>query len=136
MGGVSLGVGGSVGLVLFLTAGAVLGSGLGGVQVSDRVLMIRLSPPEKLGEFFGLYGLVGKGSQVIGQLLYGLTLLLFFDVLGVGAYQLAVLTLLGTMLLGVWILRPVSDHWSGSGEIDIQAPPERLAPASAPLAPR
>ena len=98
--------------------------------------MVRLSPPERVGEFFGLYGLVGKGSQVIGQLLYGLTLLLFFDALGVGAYQLAVLTLLGTMLLGAWILRPVSDTWEGSGEGDVLAPPERLAPMTAPLEPR
>ncbi|MES1239549.1 MAG: MFS transporter, partial [Chloroflexota bacterium] len=93
LGAVSLSIDGPVGLVLFLIAGAILGSGLGGVQVADRVLMVRLSPPERVGEFFGLYGLVGKGSQVIGQLLYGLTLLLFFDVLGVGAYKLAVLTL-------------------------------------------
>ena len=61
VGGISLGVGGTVGLAMFLLAGAILGSGLGGVQVSDRVLMLRLSPPEKLGEFFGLYGLVGQG---------------------------------------------------------------------------
>ena len=65
----------------FLVAGAILGSGLGGVQVADRVLMVRLSPPERLGEFFGLYGLVGKGSQVIGQLLYGLIIFLFLDTL-------------------------------------------------------
>jgi MFS transporter, UMF1 family len=136
LGAVSLSVDGTVGIVMFLTAGAILGSGLGGVQVADRVLMVRLSPPERVGEFFGLYGLVGKGSQVIGQLLYGLTLLLFFDALGVGAYQLAVLTLLGTMLLGAWILRPVSDTWEGSGEGDVLAPPERLAPMTAPLEPR
>ncbi|HTK44843.1 MAG TPA: MFS transporter, partial [Patescibacteria group bacterium] len=136
LGAISLSVDGPIGLAMFLVAGGILGSGLGGVQVADRVLMVRLSPPERIGEFFGLYGLVGKGSQVIGQLLYGLTLLLFFDAFGVGAYQLAVLTLLGTMLLGAWILRPVSDQWSGSGEVDVQAPPERLAPATAPLEPR
>ena len=136
LGAISLGVDGPVGLVMFLVAGAILGSGLGGVQVADRVLMVRLAPPERLGEFFGLYGLVGKGSQVIGQLLYGLTLLLFFDTLGVGAYQLAVLTLLATMVLGAWILRPVSDRWAGSGEVDVHAPPERLAPMTAPLEPR
>src|SRR4029079_7349632 len=138
LGAISLSVDGPIGLGMFLVAGAILGSGLGGVQVADRVLMVRLSPPQRIGEFFGLYGLVGKGSQVIGQLLYGLTLLLFFDTLGVGAYQLAVLTLLGTMLLGAWILRPVDDRWSGSGEVDldVQAPPERLAPATAPLEPR
>jgi UMF1 family MFS transporter len=136
LGAISLSVEGPVGLVMFLVAGAILGSGLGGVQVADRVLMVRLSPPDRIGEFFGLYGLVGKGSQVIGQLLYGVTLFVFFDTLGVGAYQLAVVTLLGTMLLGAWILRPVSDRWSGSGEIDVHAPPERLAPMTAPLEPR
>ena len=61
---------------------------------------------------------------------------LFLDTFGVGAYQLAVLTLLGTMLLGAWILRPVSDRWTGSGEVDVHAPPERLAPMTAPLEPR
>lgn len=136
LGGISLGVGGAIGIVLFLIAGAILGSGLGGVQVADRVLMVRLSPPERVGEFFGLYGLVGKGSQVIGQLLYGVTLLLFFDTLGIGAYQLAVLTLLVTMLVGAWLLRPVSDRWIGAGEFGIQAPPERLAPAVSPMEPR
>ncbi len=133
LGAVSLSVDGLFGLAMFLVAGAILGSGLGGVQVADRVLMVRLSPPERVGEFFGLYGLVGKGSQVIGQTLYGLTLLLFFDALGVGAYQVAVITLLGTMLLGAWILRPVTDRWAGSGEIDVKAPPERLAPMTAPM---
>ena len=136
LGAVSLSIDGPIGLALFLVAGGILGSGLGGVQVADRVLMVRLSPPERIGEFFGLYGLVGKGSQVIGQLLYGFTLLVFFDSLGVGAYQLAVVTLLGTMLLGAWILRPVSDRWTGSGEVDVHAPPERLAPMTAPLEPR
>jgi UMF1 family MFS transporter len=133
LGAISLSVDGPIGLAMFLVAGAILGSGLGGVQVADRVLMVRLAPPERVGEFFGLYGLVGKGSQVIGQLLYGFTLLLFFDILRVGAYQLAVLTLLVTMLIGAWLLRPVRDHWAGSGEIPISAPPERLSPGSAPI---
>ena len=136
VGGISLGVPGGAGLAMFLLAGAVLGSGLGGVQVADRVLMMRLSPPEQLGEFFGLYGLVGKGSQVIGQLLFGIILLVFQPLLGVVAYQIAVLSLLVTMLIGAWLIRPVSDRWSGSGEVAIEAPPERLAPATAPLEPR
>ena len=118
---------------MFLLAGAVLGSGLGGVQVSDRVLMVRLSPPEKLGEFFGLYGLVGKGSQVIGQLLFGVILLLFQPVLGVAAYQLAVLSLLGTMLFGAWLIRPVSDRWAGSGELAPLPVPDDARTAGAGL---
>jgi hypothetical protein len=30
----------------------------------------------------------------------------------------------------------VSDQWSGSGDVDVHAPPERMAPATAPLEPR
>jgi MFS transporter, UMF1 family len=140
IGGLSLGVGGNVGVAVFVLAGAVLGSGLGGVQVSDRVLLVRLSPPEKLGEFFGLYGLVGKGSQVIGQLLFGVILLLLQPTLGVVAYQIAVLSLLVTMLIGAWLIRPVDDAWAGSGDVqphgEVSHLPERLAPGSTPIEPR
>ncbi|HEX2755978.1 MAG TPA: MFS transporter [Candidatus Limnocylindrales bacterium] len=137
LGAVSLGVDGPIGFVAFLVAGAILGSGLGGVQVADRVFMVRLSPPERLGEFFGLYGLVGKGSQVIGQMLYGLTLFLLLDTFKVGAYQLAVLTLLVTMAIGYRLIQPVSDTWAGAHETDgTPAPPERLAPSAAPIEPR
>jgi UMF1 family MFS transporter len=140
LGAASLGIDGPVGCVAFLLAGAILGSGLGGVQVADRVFMVRLAPPERLGEFFGLYGLVGKGSQVIGQLLYGTTIFLLLDAFHVGAYQIAVLSLLVTMLIGYRLIRPVSDNWTGSGEVGAigsTAPlPERLAPATAPIEPR
>ncbi|MEO8229535.1 MAG: MFS transporter [Chloroflexota bacterium] len=134
IGGVSLSLEGTARIVLFMVAGAILGSGLGGVQVADRVFMVRLAPPERLGEFFGLYGLVGKASQVIGQLLYGAVVFAFLGSLHNGAYQLAVLSLLATMLIGLWLIWPVSDRWAGSGELVI--PPERLSPAAAPLVPR
>lgn len=147
IGGVSLGFG-PAGLVPFLIAGAILGSGLGGVQVADRVLMVRLSPPDRLGEFFGLYGLVGKGSQVIGQLLYGATIFVLLGPLGIGAYQVAVLSLLVTMFIGLWLIWPVRDDWAGSGEVGEKAatlaesglspaaPPERLVPGAGPIEPR
>jgi MFS transporter, UMF1 family len=115
IGGMAIGLGPS-GLPPFLVAGAILGSGLGGVTVADRVLMLRLSPPERVGEFFGLYGLVGKGSQVIGTLLYGVILFIFVERIGVGAYQVAVLSLLVTMLIGVWLVWPVRDDWAGSAD--------------------
>ena len=41
----------------FLLAGALLGAGLGGVGVVDRLMLLRLAPPEQVGEMFGLYGL-------------------------------------------------------------------------------
>ncbi len=141
IGGVAMGFGPG-GFVLFLIAGAILGSGLGGVQVADRVLMVRLSPPGRIGEFFGIYGLVGKGSQVIGQLLYGLIIFVLLDTFGNGAYQVAVLSLLVTMLIGLWLVWPVRDDWEGSGEVRLPAgmgpiaPPERLAPTDGPMEPR
>jgi UMF1 family MFS transporter len=141
LGGVAIGFG-PAGLVPFLIAGAILGSGLGGVQVADRVLMVRLSPPDRIGEFFGIYGLVGKGSQVVGQMLYGIILFVLLDSMGNGAYQVAVLSLLVTMLIGLWLVWPVRDDWAGSGETLLPdelgpvAPPERLAPATAPIEPR
>jgi UMF1 family MFS transporter len=134
IGAASLSLEGTPRIALFMFAGAILGSGLGGVQVADRVFMVRLAPPERLGEFFGLYGLVGKASQVIGQLLYGAVVFVFLGSLHNGAYQLAVVSLLATMLIGLWLVWPVSDRWAGSGELVV--PPERLSPAAAPLEPR
>jgi len=105
--------------------------------------MVRLSPPAKIGEFFGIYGLVGKGSQVVGQILYGALIFLLLDTLGNGAYQVAVLSLLITMLIGLWLVWPVSDRWAGSGEVGgpgddgaspaAGGPPARLSPDRAPL---
>jgi UMF1 family MFS transporter len=109
----------TVGFALFLVAGAILGSGLGGVQVADRVFMVRLSPPTRVGEFFGIYGLVGKASQVIGQALYGAIVFLLLDSMGTGAYQVAILSLIVTMLIGLWLVRTVSDRWAGSGEVHV-----------------
>ncbi|HET8571023.1 MAG TPA: MFS transporter [Candidatus Limnocylindria bacterium] len=95
--------------VPFLIAGAVLGSGLGGVAVTDRLLLIRLSPPERLGEMLGLYGLAGKFSAVIGPLLYGFLVRALLPVLDHGAYQVAVLSLLVLMLIGYAIVRTVPE---------------------------
>jgi UMF1 family MFS transporter len=140
LGAIALSIPGAAGVGLFAFAGAILGSGLGGVQVADRVLLVRLAPPARLGEFFGLYGLVGKGSQVVGQGLYAITIGLFLVEGENLAYQLAVLSLLGTMLLGMWLLRGVDEppvHGVDEADPDaVRVPPERLAPAVAPLEPR
>jgi UMF1 family MFS transporter len=140
LGIVALGLPGTTpGIVIFVVAGAILGSGLGGVQVADRVLMIRLSPPDRLGEFFGIYGLVGKASQVIGSLIYGLIVFFLVAPLGNGAYQLAVLSLFGTMLIGLWLVWPVRDDLpghGGAGARDVPMPPEHLAPGAGSIDPR
>ena len=99
--------------LVFLAAGMVIGSGFAGMQVADRVLMYRLSPPERLGEFYGLYGLVGKGSQVVGSLAWAVTFTLFYGALGVATYQLGIITLLIAMLIGMWLVRGVPEQREG-----------------------
>jgi UMF1 family MFS transporter len=100
-----------IGLVLerttFLIAGAILGSGLGGVAVTDRLFLIRLAPAERMGEMFGLFGLVGKLSAVVGPLMYGGIVLILQPQLGTLAYQIAILSLLVLMLIGLAIVRGV-----------------------------
>jgi MFS transporter, UMF1 family len=95
--------------VPFLIAGALLGAGLGGVGVVDRLMLLRLTPPERIGEMFGLYGLVGKFSAVVGPILYGAIVSSLLDTLGRGAYQVAIASLFVLLLVGILILRGVPE---------------------------
>ena len=93
----------------FLIAGALLGAGLGGVGVVDRLMLLRLSPPERIGEMFGLYGLVGKFSAVVGPIVYGTIVAVLLDTLDRAAYQVAIASLFVLLLVGIWILRGVPE---------------------------
>jgi MFS transporter, UMF1 family len=118
----------------FLIAGILLGSGLGGVWTSDRVFMLRLSPPDKIGEFFGLYGLAGKFSAVTGPILYGSIVSVLLNAgWGKTAYQVGILSFLVLMVIGMALLRGVPeppaepDEVAGTGS---KPPPEHLMPAA------
>lgn len=102
-----------ISFVPFVIAGVVLGFGFGGLAGADRILMFRLSPPERLGEFYGLYGLVGKGSSVIGGVIYGLEVYLLQPVIGSAAYSVGLLTLLASMLVGMYLLEGVPEQRQG-----------------------
>jgi len=93
----------------FLVAGALLGAGLGGAGVVDRLMLLRLSPPERVGEMFGLYGLVGKFSAVVGPVTYGIIVASLLPPLGTGAYQVAIASLLVLLVVGIAILRGVPE---------------------------
>jgi MFS transporter, UMF1 family len=56
---------------LFWLVGPLAGVGMGGVWVVSRAFIIELSPPEKVGEFFGLYGFAGKAASILGPMLWG-----------------------------------------------------------------
>ena len=93
----------------FLVAGALLGAGLGGVGVVDRLMLLRLAPPDRVGEMFGLYGLVGKFSAVVGPLVYGIIVASLLASLDRDAYRVAIASLFVLLLVGIWILRGVPE---------------------------
>jgi UMF1 family MFS transporter len=113
--------------VPFMIAGAILGSGLGGVAVTDRLLLLRLTRPEEVGEMLGLYGMAGKLSAVVGPLLFGwIVLVMDPERNGPFAYQVAILSLLVLMLIGFWIVRSVPEG---------RPPAEDVLPLAEPIEP-
>src|SRR5690606_28161618 len=54
---------------LYVVAG-LAGIALGGIWSADRPLMLQLSPPARLGECYGLYGMVGRFAAITGPLLW------------------------------------------------------------------
>ena len=74
--------------------------------------MLRLTPPSRVGEFYGLYGMVGRFSAITGPFLWAF----ISDTLGLGR-PAALVSLLLFVIAGWAILRPVSDaprKWSGA----------------------
>ena len=113
--------------IAFVVAGAILGSGLGGIAVTDRLLLLRLTRPEEVGEMLGLYGMAGKLSAVVGPLMFGaIVFVLDPEQNGRIAYQVAILSLLVLMVIGFWIVRPVPEG--------TPPPPDEL-PLAAPFEP-
>jgi MFS transporter, UMF1 family len=108
------------------------GVALGGVWAADRPYMLRLTPPSRIGEFYGLYGMVGRFSAITGPLIWAIVTRVTINGLGLApnvGQGIGVLVLLALIVVSYVILQPVSDEprdWA------------RLAPseASVPVATR
>lgn len=97
--------------VLFADAAAA-GFVLGGVWAADRPYMLRLTPPSRVGEFYGLYGMVGRFSAVTGPGIWALVTYLTIQRGGMlprVGQGIAVLVLMGMVVVGYRILQPISD---------------------------
>jgi len=96
--------------VLFWGVGAAAGIALGGTWSADRPRMLILAPPARIGEFYGLYSMVGRFAAVIGPLIWAFVA----EDLGLG--RPASVGVLALMVVVAWvILRPVDDEerdWS------------------------
>jgi UMF1 family MFS transporter len=93
------------------------GIALGGVWSADRPYMLRLTPPDRIGEFYGLYGMVGRFSAVLGPLIWAATMHVAVERSGLPTLvgqAMAIATLLGMIVVSYLILRPVSDSRSSA----------------------
>ncbi|NJP05940.1 MAG: MFS transporter, partial [Chloroflexaceae bacterium] len=90
--------------VWFWGVALLSGIALAGVWTADRPLLLRLTPPEQVGEFYGLYGMVGRFAAIMGPWLWAMVV----DVWGFGR-PAAMLVLMTAVVLSLIVLRPVSD---------------------------
>jgi len=86
----------------FYTMAVIIGLVQGGIQSLSRSYFARLVPPQKSGEFFGFFNMMGKFAAVIGPMLMG------WVALTTGSSRLAILSIallfaLGAVLL--WFVR-------------------------------
>jgi UMF1 family MFS transporter len=97
---------------LFWLVSCGAGVALGGTWASDRPYLLRLTPPNQVGEFYGLYSMVGRFASVIGPATWGLVT----DGLKWGR-PAAVFTLLIFIAIAFVILQGVDDRprvWAAS----------------------
>ena len=90
---------------LFWGVAGLAGISLGGTWSADRPLMLILSPPAKIGEFYGLYSMVGRFAAVVGPLLWAFVA----EDLGLGR-PASVLTLAVMIVIAFLVLRRVDDE--------------------------
>ncbi|HWV57650.1 MAG TPA: MFS transporter [Longimicrobiales bacterium] len=105
----------------FLPVPPLAGIALGGTWAADRPYMLRLTPPARIGEFYGLYGMVGRFSAITGPFVWGFIV----DILGWGR-PAAIATLLAGVVIAYVILRKVSDEpraWPPEERLDAQREP-------------
>ncbi|MEJ7797386.1 MAG: MFS transporter [Solirubrobacteraceae bacterium] len=99
---------------LLWVVGPLIGVVLGSLSAVDRVFLLRLVPPERRGEDFGLYALTGKLATGFGPLvLWGGTILVAHELGGLSKFdasRVAIVVLAGAAVLGLLILRPLSDR--------------------------
>lgn len=108
----------SLPLITLYVVACSAGVALGGVWAADRPYMLRLTPPDRIGEFYGLYGMVGRFSAITGPLIWAIVTRLTINLLGLPPHVgqgIGVLVLLALIAISYVILQPVSDaprEWS------------------------
>jgi MFS transporter, UMF1 family len=82
----------------FFVMAAATGCVQGGIQALSRSYYGRLIPPERAGEFYGFYNMMGKFAAVLGPLLMGTTAIL------TGSSRFAILSIVVLFVAGAALL--------------------------------
>ena len=85
---------------LFWCSGVLLGLMVGPNQSCSRSLMAKLTPKEKMNEFFGFFALTGKATSFVGPLLFGFVTLIYNQ-------QMALLVVVVLFLLGFFLFNRI-----------------------------
>ena len=94
--------------VLYLLA-IFAGIGWAGYYVATRSMMIKISPPDELGEYLSFYSIFQRFASVIGPLIWGIVTILLSNY-GEFKHRVAGLTLVAIMVIGVFILKNVREE--------------------------
>jgi UMF1 family MFS transporter len=99
-------------LWLYVVA-SLAGIAMAGTWSADRPYMLRLTPPDRIGEFYGLYGMVGRFSAITGPALWAITTYIAVERSGLAVVRgeaIAILALLVMVGVAYKILQPVTDE--------------------------
>lgn len=87
----------------YLVIGGILGFVAGPLQAASRTLLIRLAPPDRITQHFGMFALTGKVTSFLGPLAVA-------SVTAATMNQKAgMVVLIGFFLVGLWLLLRVRD---------------------------
>jgi UMF1 family MFS transporter len=93
-------------LFFYWLIGPLVGVALGSTWVVSRALAIHIVPPERIGQMFGLFSLIGYVSAIAGALFWG-GILWYLSSLGELGYRLALLSLIFFLFPGFIYLRRI-----------------------------
>jgi UMF1 family MFS transporter len=84
------------------------GAGIGGYYVVTRSMMIKLAPPDKLGEYFGFYSTFQRFASILAPLIWG-GITLYLRDSGELKYRIAGMTMVGLLIIGTFVLSKVKE---------------------------
>jgi len=94
-------------------AGNIIGLAMGASQAVGRALVSKFSPPDRAGEFLGLWGLVNRLSAIVGPLSYGL-----LNYWSSGNHRLSLLSTLTFFIAGLILLAKVNENRGKAAAIE------------------